>query len=267
MGLFDPVPGKNFWYRAGYWLSRTVARAFFSFEVQHAERIPKTGGVILAMNHQSFLDPPFAGICAQRPLFFLARKTLLNIPLLGPILPKVNVIPVDRGGADMSALKTVIRMIREGESTIVFPEGTRTSNGALQPAQAGLGMIIAKTMAPVVPMRVFGAFDAFPRTAKFPRMRPVKIVVGEPITFTEADFAGSSRDAYRLASERVMERIAALKMEAKPAPIVLGETRAERGWWLALAGLLIAALTWAAFSAAEHERDRGTLETVTERAP
>ena len=68
----------------------------------------------------------------------------------------------------MSALKAVIRIVREGHCTVVFPEGSRTPDGKLQPAQPGLGLVIAKTLAPVVPMRIFGAREAFPRGAKFP---------------------------------------------------------------------------------------------------
>ena len=75
--------------------------------------------------------------------------------MLGPIFPRLNVVPIDQERPDMSALKTVIRLLRAGESTIVFPEGARTLDGQLQPAQPGIGLIIAKTLVPVVPMRVF----------------------------------------------------------------------------------------------------------------
>jgi 1-acyl-sn-glycerol-3-phosphate acyltransferase len=201
------------WYRAGYRLSSFIARTLFKFRVVHRERIIETGGVILAMNHQSYLDPPLAGICCRRPIYFLARKTLLNWPLLGPIFPKLNVVPVDQERADMSALKTVIRLVKVGGCTIIFPEGSRTPDGKLQPAQPGLGLAIAKTLAPVVPMRIFGAYEAFPRGAKIVRLCRITIVVGEPMQFTKDDVAGGGRDAYQKLSERVMERIAAIRLE------------------------------------------------------
>src|ERR1043165_3885607 len=178
------------WYQFSYQLSKALAASLFDFQVVHRERIIEEGGVILAMNHQSYLDPPLAGIACRREIHFLARKTLLEWPILGPIFPKLRVVPVNQERADMSALKTVIKLIRAGECTIVFPEGARTLDGQLQPAQPGLGLIIAKTLAPVVPMRIFGAFDAFPRGAKFPKRHPITIVVGEPIHFTEADLQG-----------------------------------------------------------------------------
>jgi 1-acyl-sn-glycerol-3-phosphate acyltransferase len=200
------------WYRFGYKLSWALARLFFSFHVFGRDRIPGKGGCILAMNHESYLDPPLAGICCRRPIHFLARKTLLQWPILGPIFPKVNVVPVDQERADMSALKTIIKLVRGGECAIVFPEGERTLDGKMQPALPGLGLVIAKTQAHVVPMRIFGAHEAFPRGGKRPRPWPIRIVVGEPMVFTEADREGSGRELYQRLSEKVMERIAAIEL-------------------------------------------------------
>jgi 1-acyl-sn-glycerol-3-phosphate acyltransferase len=113
----------------------------------------------------------------------------------------------------MSALKTVIKLVKAGNCTIVFPEGSRTLDGKLQPAQPGLGLIIAKTLVPVVPMRIFGAHEAFPPGAKFPKPHPITIVVGEPLHFSEADLGGGGRDLYQRLSERVMQRIASIEYE------------------------------------------------------
>jgi len=199
------------WYQFGYQLSGFLAKVCFDYRVVHGERIPREGGVILAMNHQSYIDPPLAGVAAPRELYFLARKTLLEWPVLGPLFPKLNVVPVDQERADMSALKAVIKVVRAGHGTVIFPEGSRTLDGQLQPAQPGLGLIIAKTLAPVVPMRIFGAYEAFPRGGKPRLFRPVTLVVGEAIHFTPADMEGSGRDLYQRLSERVMERIAAIE--------------------------------------------------------
>ena len=136
------------------------------------------------MNHESYLDPPLAGIACRREIHYLARKTLLDWPVLGPIFPETATsFPSIRTRADMSALKTVIKIVRAGECTVIFPEGSRTLDGELQPAQPGLGSIIAKTLAPVVPMRIFGAHEAFPRGGKPRLFRPITLVVGEPIPF------------------------------------------------------------------------------------
>lgn len=200
----------NPWYWAGYTLSRLVAKVFFHYRVIHPERMIQSGPVILAMNHQSYLDPPLAGITCKRAIYFLARKTLLDIPLLGRILPKLNVIAVDQEGSDRTALKAVLRILRAGEGTLLFPEGSRTCDGNLQPAQPGLGFIIAKTLAPVVPMRIFGAHEALPRGGGKLRFHPITVVIGNPIRFTEADVVAGGRNIYLQLSQRVMESIAAL---------------------------------------------------------
>jgi 1-acyl-sn-glycerol-3-phosphate acyltransferase len=201
-------------YQFHYYLAKVLAKTLFAFKVVHRERIIEEGGVILAMNHQSYLDPPLAGIACRREIHFLARKTLLSWPILGPIFPKLRVIPVDQERADMSALKNVIKIVRAGECTVVFPEGSRTLDGQLQPAQPGLGLVIAKTLAPVVPMRIFGAREAFPRGGKPRLFVPITLVVGEPLRFTEADLAGATgRELYQHLGERVMERIAAIEFE------------------------------------------------------
>lgn len=200
-----------------YWFFATLARIFakllFRFRILHRERLPESGGIILAANHQSYFDPPLVGICSRRPVHYLARKTLMEWPFFGPLFPDMNVIPVDRGGNDMSALKTVIRKIREGEGVVLFPEGTRSTDGSLQPAQAGVGLVIAKTLAPVVPMRIFGSYEAFPRGSKRVKFRPIRVVVGEPIVFTKADVGNGDRDDYQRLSQRVMDAIGMLKLE------------------------------------------------------
>ena len=200
-------------YQFFYHLSKFIGRTLYDFQVVHRDRIIESGGAILAMNHQSFLDPPLAGIACRRELHYLARKTLQAWPLLGPILPKLNVIPVDQERADMSALKSVIKLVRSGHCTVIFPEGARTLDGALQPAQPGLGLVIAKTLAPVVPMRIFGAYEAFPRGGRPRAFTPITLVVGEPIVFTKEDMRGEGRELYQGLSEQVMERIAAISFE------------------------------------------------------
>src|SRR5213595_13738 len=203
----------NPYYWLGYWLSRLLAQIFFRFRILHRERMIQSGPVILAMNHQSSFDPPLAGNASDRAIFFLARRTLLNHWFWGWLLPKLNVIPVDQEGSDRGALKALIRILRAEEATLVFPEGARTLDGNLQPAQPGLGLVIAKTLAPVVPMRIFGAHEALPRGGDGLHFVPITIVIGEPIFFNVADLAPAGKNLYQRLSERVMAAIAALRLE------------------------------------------------------
>lgn len=200
-------------YNIFYNLAKFLARFFFSMKVVHPERLVEEGPLLIAVNHSSYFDPPLAGICFRRGVYYLARKTLLKWPFFGPLFPAMNVIPVERDGNDMSALREVVKKVREGNAIVLFPEGTRSKDGQLQPARAGIGLIIAKTRAPVLPMRIFGAYESFPKGSKKLHFTPITVVVGEPIYFTPEELEPSSRETYQRLSDRVMEGIAALKLE------------------------------------------------------
>jgi 1-acyl-sn-glycerol-3-phosphate acyltransferase len=202
----------NIYYWFGYNVSRILAKIFFRFRILHRERMIQSGPVIMASNHQSYFDPPLVGNASDRAIYILARRSLLNVPILGWFLPKLNVIPVDQDGVDRSALKGIIRVLKRGECALVFPEGARTLDGKLQPAQPGVGLIIARTLAPVVPVRIFGAHEALPRGGGF-HFHPITVVVGEPIYFSEADLQPRDKNLYARLSQRVMDAIAALQLE------------------------------------------------------
>jgi len=127
-------------------------------------------------------------------------------------LPKLNVIPVNQEGVDRSAIKALIRVLNAVNGVLLFPEGSRTLDGKLQPAEPGLGLVIAKTLAPVVPMRIFGAHEAMPRGGGGLHFVPITIMIGEPIFFTAADLSMPGKSLYGRLCERVMDAIAALRL-------------------------------------------------------
>lgn len=199
----------TFWYLLGYSLSKAIAKTFFSYRVVGAENMIEDGPTIIAANHCSFFDPPLAGIASRRAIHFLARKSLLDWPVMGRLMPDWNVIPVDPKNAERSALMGIIRVIRAGGAALVFPEGTRSRDGQPQAARPGVGMIVAKTGAPVVPVRIFGSFEAFPRDRKTPRRVSITVAVGRPLFFPPEDLSG--RNAYQKTSDRIMDAVAGLK--------------------------------------------------------
>ena len=171
----------TFWYLLGYSLSKAIATTFFHYRVVGAENLIEDGPCIIAANHCSYLDPPLVGAACRRGIHYLARKSLLEIPVLGSILPELNVIPVDQTNADRSALMGAIRVVRQGGAVLIFPEGTRSTDGELQPAQPGIGMIAAKTKAPVVPVRIFGSYEAMPKGRIWPSPARITVQIGVPI--------------------------------------------------------------------------------------
>jgi len=198
----------TFWYLLGYSLSKAIAKTFFNYRVIGAENMIEEGPCIIAANHCSYLDPPLVGVACKRAIHYLARKSLLDVPILGPILPDLNVIPVDQKNADRSALMGAIRVVKNGGAVLIFPEGTRSPDGELQPAQPGIGMIAAKTGAPVVPVKISGSFKAFPRGALWPRLTSVTISVGPAIRFDDDQ---NHRNLYCRKSDRILGAVGALQ--------------------------------------------------------
>ena len=196
------------WYWFGYSLSKAIAKTFFHYRVIGAENMIEEGPCIIAANHCSNLDPPLVGIACKRAIHYLGKKSLLDWPVLGPIFPQLNVIPVDQKNAARSALMGAIRVVRNGGAVLVFPEGSRSPDGKLQPAQPGIGMIVAKTGAPVVPVRVSGSFEALPRHRRVPRCAQIEVTAGRAMYFPLTKLP--NRGFYDTVSNEVMDAIGAL---------------------------------------------------------
>ncbi|MBV9275126.1 MAG: 1-acyl-sn-glycerol-3-phosphate acyltransferase [Verrucomicrobia bacterium] len=198
-------------YRAGHILCAVIAKFGFGLKVFGQENLIQDGPAILASNHASYLDPPLVGVSCPNDIYYLARKSLMDWPILGWLIKQLNTIPIDRERGDLGAVKAVLRILKAGKQVIMFPEGTRSSDGKLQPGRAGIGLIIAKSLVPVVPVRIFGSFDALPRSGGL-RFTRIKVVIGKPLYFRKEDVAGDERDAYQALSDRVMAAIAELQV-------------------------------------------------------
>lgn len=199
-------------YRLGHLFFRGFSRALYDFRVIGAENMKFNGPALIVANHVSFLDPLLIGQAFDEPLYFFARKTLFNHPLMGRLLRSWQTIPVDRDKPDASSLKQTIRLLKSGKKVLMFPEGTRSHDDQLQKAEAGVGLFIAKSKAPVLPVRIHGTFEAFPRGAKFIRQAQVTLVVGEPYLPNLKTQAAEGRDLYQALADEVMERIGALTL-------------------------------------------------------
>jgi len=207
----------GFLYRVGHVLARLFAWSICSFRVQHRERLDATtGGLIIASNHVSFADPPLIGCAFRRPIHYFARRTLFTHPVANYILTRVNALPVNQERPELSILKRIISLLKEGEQVLIFPEGERTWDGKLKrEGQPGVGMIVSKAGVPVLPVRLFGPEKVLPRGAKRPRRHPVTLVVGEPITFDDLieDSTLGQKERYLRIAERIMNAISALAPE------------------------------------------------------
>jgi 1-acyl-sn-glycerol-3-phosphate acyltransferase len=173
--------------------------------------------VILASNHASFLDPPLVGAGLRRGINYLARENLFRFPVVGWVLRQWQVVPVDREGGGAAGLRAILDRLLAGGAIILFPEGTRTRDGKLQPARSGIGLTVIKSTAPVVPVRVFGTFAAYGRHLRLPRPRRVAVKYGQPMRFEQlrAEAKGCSKarlkEIYQQVADEIMTRIAKLE--------------------------------------------------------
>jgi len=173
----------NWSYRLGWIFFRSFFAVYSRAQFHHPERVPREGPVILASNHASFLDPPLVGSGLRRMVNYLARETLFDAPLVGAVLRSWKVVPVDRDGGGGAGLKAILDRLLGGGAILLFPEGTRSHDGKLRPARAGIGLTVIKSAAPVVPVRVFGTFEAYGRHLKWPRPRRLAVTYGQPMDF------------------------------------------------------------------------------------
>ncbi len=164
------------------------------------ENVPKSGGVILAANHQSLLDPPFVGGCLPRETTFMARRSLFEIPLLGRLIVALNAFPIERNSGDVKGVRSAIVRLKRGEALLVFPEGTRTRDGEIGPMKAGLRLIAERADVPIVPVLIRGAYEVWPRKRLLPRpWGRVDVYFGKPVRLSgdDAEFGATLRDAVR----------------------------------------------------------------------
>ncbi|HXA15272.1 MAG TPA: lysophospholipid acyltransferase family protein [Opitutaceae bacterium] len=193
--------------------------AGFRGEVSGRENIPAHGGFIIAANHASLLDPPTIGCHVPRQLAFFARKSLWKPGFASWWLDTVGTIPVERdSGSDITAIKRVLQTLRGGRPIIMFPEGTRSRDGRLQPAKPGVGMFACRAGVPVLPTRIFGSFDAFGRSRGLRLGTPIDIRFGRVLQTQDFDDPAAGKERYQRASGKIMSAITALEM---PRPEII----------------------------------------------
>lgn len=199
-------------YRLTWVLGTYAVLPLLRYRVAGREHVPMQGPVILASNHQSYLDPMILGCGSPRlPIRFMARDTLYNNPVAGAYFRWSQTFPVKRGGADRQAWKTFESLVKAGEQVSFFPEGTRCEDGRLQPAVPGSGMLVHRCPgAAVIPARIRGSWKVLNKRKGFGGLHPVSVRFGPPVDLGAEWARPGGREAYQAVAEKIMAAIAAL---------------------------------------------------------
>lgn len=178
-----------------------VLRSALRVQVLGREKVPLSGGLLVAANHVSNLDPPLLGVALPRPVSYMAKKELFALPVLGQVLPHVNAFPVDRQAGGTAALRAALRLIKEGRCVGIFPEGGRNLSGTNE-EKAGAAFLAAASGVPVVPAAIVG-------TRHLRLFGKVTVIFGDPIHVVR-NRQSDGGDLEKGAAE-IMQRIRALE--------------------------------------------------------
>lgn len=200
-------------YRTCQCLLYLIFKIWNRFELIGCEKLPKKPeGFILAPNHASYLDPPVLGGRIQRPIVFLAKEHLFRVRFLGRLIHMLGALPIT-GDSELKTLRSVIRALKTGSVVVIFPEGTRSAEGELQHAQAGVGFLAQMASVPIVPCYIDGTREAWPKGGFRFLPTKIKVYIGDAIRISRSP--SDNRDAiYQSAANQVMKQIHSLKETA-----------------------------------------------------
>ncbi|GKS56798.1 1-acyl-sn-glycerol-3-phosphate acyltransferase [Nitrospira sp.] len=188
---------------------RGLARVYFRLRIEGQDRIPTDGGVLFAANHASYLDIPLLGCGVHRRLWYMGRRDLFPIPGFKWLFRGLGWIPIRPDRLDREGFESATDLIRSGKAVVIFPEGGRTVTGQLRHGKPGVGIIVAQTRCPVVPVHIDGTFQAMPPGRSWPRPYRVTVRFGDAMDFTDVA-TGSEKAFYYEVSRQVMVKIAEL---------------------------------------------------------
>jgi len=180
------------------------------WKIQGVENMPSEGPVILAINHQSIWDPLVAASSLPRKVSFMAKEELFSIPVLGKVFSKLGAFPVKRGQGDMNAIRQSLAILKDGRVLGLFPEGTRSKNGEIQKGLPGMVLLMEKSKATVVPVKVLGTRNLLTKG-----WGKIAVVVGKPMTPEMLKAPVGVENRREWIADRIMKEMHDLSMAQK----------------------------------------------------
>lgn len=171
-GLTSSLSG-SLWHKFCYVLQANFFTLGFSLRTEGAQHVPRSGPLLVVANHQSFLDPVSIGLAIPRRLVYLARKGLFRNPLFRWLIRSLNAVPIDQDGVGKEGIRTILEQLALDQPVLIFPEGERSATGTMNPLKPGVHLLIKRAHAPIVPVGIAGAYDAWPRWRPYPILAPI----------------------------------------------------------------------------------------------
>ncbi len=200
-------------YRVLYLLCNFFFKILFRLKIEGSENVPRQGGFIVVSNHVSHLDPIILSISLKRPIHFMAKEELFEIPVFGFIISRLNAFPVRRGSFDRKAIQNSLKLLDEEKVLGMFPEGTRSTDGKLNKPHHGPATFAYRVGVPIVPMGLIGTGEALRKGTWLPKFKRIKVRIGEPLYFSKSSRVKIEKSDIIRASNEIMESISSLIKE------------------------------------------------------
>ena len=175
-------PRESIPFKVAQGICRVFTSVYFDLKVWGIQHVPRTGGVLLVSNHQSFLDPILLGVRLPRSLSYMARSELFEVnPVFTWLIRSLGAFPVRQTGSAAGAIKEAVERLQEGRALNIYPEGSRTETGEIGPMEKGVALVIRKAKVPVVPVAIDGSYEAWTKGTKLFRPHPIRLLFGPPM--------------------------------------------------------------------------------------
>lgn len=184
-----------------------VLHSYLRGRIYGAKKVPLAGPLIVVANHASNLDPVLLANCIRRPVSFMAKESLFEVPVLAPAIRAYGAYPVKRGAADRSAIRAALKQLESGWAVGIFVQGVRTSDGRISSPKLGAAMIAAKAQVPLLPVSLWGTEKILNKGSVLPKPSPVTVRIGEPIAPPET---AKNKDGLRAVTQQCVDEIHAL---------------------------------------------------------
>lgn len=198
---------QGWWYALCQLSCQLGMTLIFHYRVWGREHVPRRGGALLVSNHQSFFDPVLVAVGLPRQVHYMARESLFHQRAFAWLIRSLNAFPLRREGVDVGAMREAVSRLRRGELVLVFPEGTRTVDGDIQPLRRGVELLARQGRAPIIPLVIDGAYEAWPRHRRLPHPGRIHVLFGAAFGLEEREVTGSLAERLRCLQKQLRQRL------------------------------------------------------------